>query len=269
MRSERTTMKVSVTRPRAIILDVVSTAVKAGFIEKILLKYLRDHGRDVIAQKWADPDFKEIVALVRRQVRKDQEAHPEMPRVNDKNAPLDDQINSVYQNMLWMTDNGVDTDAHYRLKYAIYEIGYTQGRIVTHVYQDVARNLRIWTEQGIRIVLFSHAWVRTQKLLMKYTNHGDLSPCIDTYFDEQTIGPMSSYESFQKIQEFLQLPPNDIIFVTKGITEGNAAKMVAIHTILVISHGWQQSRYNPRDLASFERIRSFDELVWAENPSHE
>ena len=68
-------MKITFEKPAAIIVDFLSTCVKAGFIEKALFRFLRNHGKETIVQLWAKKDFMEVVALVRRQVRKDQKVN--------------------------------------------------------------------------------------------------------------------------------------------------------------------------------------------------
>lgn len=250
-------MQIFTNKPKAIVIDMMSTAVKAGFIEKALYRFLRNHGLEVIQQKWGEKDFMETAVAVRRQVRQTAPFTPNMPPVADKKSMMEEQQTSLYQNMIWMIDNGQESDAHYKLKYVIYVDGYDKGRLFTHVYSDVARNAHKWKEQGIRVYLFSHAWVVVQKLFMAKTNHDSLSPFIDGYFDNQTLGKMEEANSFKMLLQRIQAAAPDVIFLTKGIAEGRAAKEAGIHSILVISHRHQMGRYDKQDLQSFERIRSF------------
>lgn len=110
-------MKITFEKPAAIIVDFLSTCVKAGFIEKALFRFLRNHGKETIVQLWAKKDFMEVVALVRRQVRKDQKVNPNIPSVSEKTAPMEEQQETLYANMMWYLENNKETDAHYRLKY--------------------------------------------------------------------------------------------------------------------------------------------------------
>ena len=250
-------MQIFTNKPKAVVIDMMSTAVKAGFIEKALYRFLRNHGLEVIQQKWGEKDFMETVVAVRRQVRQEGPFNPNMLPIADKKAPMEEQQTSVFQNMIWMIDNGKESDAHYKLKYLIYVDGYEKGRLHTHVYSDVARNARKWKEQGIRVFLFSHAWIMVQQLFMGKTNHDSLSAFIDGYFDNQTLGPMEQARSFQMLMDSIKVPAAEVIFLTKGVAEGRAAKEAGIHSILVISHRHQMGRYDKQDLQSFERIRSF------------
>lgn len=134
--------------------------------------------------------------------------------------------------------------------------------VVTHVYTDVARNVKKWKAEGIKIYIFSHAWVNTQRLFMKKTNHGELFSYIDGFHDTHEHGSITDPSSYQKLVSVMGTSPADTLFLTKGVSEGRAAKQAGIHAILVISHGHQLKRYAPEDLAAFERIRSFDELIW-------
>lgn len=212
---------------------------------------------------WAKKDFMETVALVRRQVRRDLKSDPSIPPVAEKDAPVEQQMDSIYNNMMWYLEKNKDSDAHYRLKFALYQDSYDKDKVVTHVYSDCARNLQKWKSQGIKLFIFSHAWVNTQRLFMTKSNHGELFSLIDGFYDGRSIGPMSDPASYQKLSSAIGIPASDLLFLTKDVSEGNAAKQAGIHSILVISHGHQLKRYNPDDLAAFERIRSFDELIWA------
>lgn len=135
-------------------------------------------------------------------------------------------------------------------------------QVVTHVYTDVARNVKKWKAEGIKIFIFSHAWVNTQRLFMKKTNHGELFSYIDGFHDTHELGSITDAATFQRLVTQMGTSPADTLFLTKGVGEGRAAKQAGIHAILVISHGHQLKRYAPEDLAAFERIRSFDELIW-------
>jgi enolase-phosphatase E1 len=250
-------MQIFTNKPKAVIIDMMSTAVKAGFIEKALYRFLRNHGLEVIKQKWGDSEFMESAIAVRRQVRNDAPFNPGMPPVADKKAPLEEQQQSLFDNMVWMIDRSKETDAHYKLKYAIYVDGYEKNRLYTHVYSDVARNAKKWKGQGIQIYLFSHAWIVVQQLFMGKTNHDSLSGLIDGFYDNHTIGPMDQADSFKMLLDRIKLQPSEVIFLTKGVAEGRAAKAAGIHSILVISHRHQMGRYDKNDLQSFERIRSF------------
>ena len=231
-------------------------------------RYLRNHGKETVKQLWAKKDFMDIVAMVRRQSRRDIRGNPSIPAVAEKDAPVEQQQDSLYTNVMWYLDNGKDSDAHYRLKYALYQDAYEKEKVVTHVYTDCARNLQKWKAEGIKIFIFSHAWVNTQQLFMKKTNHGPLFELIDGFFDGKSIGQMSDPSSYQQLLQKIGIEGKDVLFLTKDVGEGRAAKASNIHSVLVISHGHQLKRYNQDDLKEFERIRSFDELVWnGEDPS--
>lgn len=97
---------------------------------------------------------------------------------------------------------------------------------------------------------------------MKKTNHGELFSYIDGFHDTHELGSITEPCTFQKLLSSMGTSPAETLFLTKGVAEGQAAKQAGIHAILVISHGHQLKRYAPEDLAAFERIRSFDELIW-------
>lgn len=258
-------MKVIIDKPQAVIIDFMSTAVKVGFIEKGLFAYVRKHGMDVIQKNWGKREFRDLAANVRRQVRRDMRDRKDLkdiPVIAEKTSPIEEQQKSLYHNLLWYLDHKIETSAHYKMKFHIYDDGYNRDKLVTHVYSDVARNFKKWKEQSVKIFIYSNAWEKSQQSLMKKTNHGDLQPLIDGYYDTQSIGDASSPDSFKKLLGKIGIPPDKVIFLTKGAKEAHAAKECSILSILVISHNNQLKKYTPEDLASFQKIRSFDELFW-------
>lgn len=253
-------MKVTIAQPQAIVLDFLSTAIKAGFIEKGLFAYLRKHGKEYIEQKWATKEFKDLLTAVRRQTRRDLRSNDAIPKLAEQTEPLEAQQEALWQNILWGLDNHHETAAHYKMKFAIYEDGYEKGKLTTHVYTDVAKNMKKWNEMGIKLFIYSNAWSKSQEVFMKQTNHGNLFDLINGFYDTTGIGEPTDSNSFVKLLEKIGLPANDVVYLTKGVNEGRAAKAAGVHAILVISHQHQMKKYDPNDLSSFERLRSFDEL---------
>jgi len=255
-------MKVTIPKPQAIVLDFLSTAIKAGFIEKGLYAYVRKHGRSIIAQKWNDSQFKELCAKVRRQTRRDRRSNEDVPAIPERTAPMEEQQEGIYNSIIWYLDNKRETSAHYKIKFAMYEVGFQNGSLKSHVYQDVERNLKRWHAMGIKIFIYSNAWVKSQKMFMEKTQHGELDSCITGYFDTSDIGEPTSVESFQKLIEKTGVPPDQMVFLTKGANEGVAARAAGIRALLVISHSHQLKRYTHEQLAEFERLRTFDDLLF-------
>ena len=258
-------MKVILDKPEGIIIDFVSTAVKVGFIEKGLYAYVRRHGLEVMQKSWGNREFRDLAANVRRQVKRDirdRKDLKEIPPVAEKTSPIEEQQSSLYCNIIWYMDHKIETAAHYKLKFHIYNDGYQKQKIVTQVYSDVARNLQKWKDQSIKRFIYSNSWEKSQQTLIKKTNHGDLFPFIDTFFDTQSIGESSSPDSFKKLAGKIGISPDKLIYLTKGVHEGRAAKEAGLRSILVISHNHQLKKYTTGELDAFPRIRSFDELLW-------
>lgn len=260
-------MKVTISKPSAIILDIMSTAIKAGFIEKGLFAYVRKNGLKYIEQNWSKKEFKDLVTGIRRQVRRDTRTCEQTPQLSDKDSKEAVEVQSLalFNNVIWYMDQKKETSAHYKFKFAIYEEGYENGGLKTHVYTDVAKNVKIWHELGIKIYIYSNAWIKSQQMFLKKTNHGSLFEMITGFFDTSDIGLPTDPNSFTKLIQQIAIPAGDCVFLTKGIEEGKAAKVAGVHSILVISHQHQLKRYGASDLEQFARLRSFDELLFSEN----
>lgn len=86
------------------------------------------------------------------------------------------------------------------------------------VYDDVEPAFKLWKSAGLKIYIYSSGSVNAQKLLMKYSEAGDLQPLVDDYFDTN-VGHKREVPSYKNILEKISTSPEDTIFFT-DIAEG-------------------------------------------------
>lgn len=118
----------------------------------------------------------------------------------------------------------------------IWQAGYESGELVSIVFEDVPVAFEKWKSSGKTISIYSSGSVLAQKLLFKYTNHGDLTPFISKYFDT-TVGHKREAESYRKIAESLSFPPVENFFISDVVAELDAAKEAGFQTMLLIREG--------------------------------
>jgi enolase-phosphatase E1 len=78
--------------------------------------------------------------------------------------------------------------------------------------------------------------VLAQQLLFRYTDHGDLTPLISSYFDTN-IGAKRDAKSYDSIATELDDSPSEILFVSDIIAEIDAARDAGFSTALAVRPG--------------------------------
>lgn len=138
--------------------------------------------------------------------------------------------------------------------------GYKRGKLETPVYSDVAIQIKRWRcDFGIKLYVFSNGWTEATKRFMAKTSHGDLNLLIDDHFDN-TQGPLTNPATFQKILQTIEMEPSRVLFLTKSVEEGKAAKRAGLKVVLVMTHRRTIARLSDKDLDTWQIIRTFNEL---------
>lgn len=84
--------------------------------------------------------------------------------------------------------------------------------------------------------IFSSGSIQAQQHLFAHTEAGDLTRFINNYFDT-TSGTKGESESYKRIASALELPPEEILFVSDVVVELEAASKAGMQTRLCIRPG--------------------------------
>jgi len=95
---------------------------------------------------------------------------------------------------------------------------YNSGRLDGKLYRDAKTNLEKWKSEGLKLYVYSSGSVYAQKLLFGNTEFGDLTGLFSGYFDT-TTGQKKDAESYTKIAEKINLPPEEILFLSDIIQD--------------------------------------------------
>jgi len=212
---------------RAIICDIEGTTTSLSFVHQILFpislqkmdQFVRDNWESNIVQTLNIPTPEATSALLKSWIQADKK----------------DTILKSIQGNIWKQ-------------------GFESGQIRGHIYPDVPVSFQKWKNSGIRISIFSSGSVEAQRLILQYSEAGDLSPFIDHYFDT-TTGQKRDPASYEKIAKELDLSPHDLLFLSDVTEELNAARIAGIQTIQILREGTakpQQSTH--RTVTSFDEI---------------
>ena len=202
-------------RIAAVVTDIEGTTSSITFVKDVLFPYARKrlpafvvtHTDNAQVQHWLHEAAKEaglvsasqqeMIALLQRWIDEDRKA-----------TPL-----KALQGMIW-------------------EEGYRSGAFRAHVYSDTAPALQMWKKQGVDLYVYSSGSVPSQKLFFAHCDAGDLTPLFSGYFDTET-GPKREAQSYRRIASAVNVPAEQILFLSDVVEELDAARAAGMLTTLV------------------------------------
>ncbi len=124
----------------------------------------------------------------------------------------------------------------------IWKDGYEQGILKGHVYEEVPEVLKEWYQKGITLSVFSSGSVTAQKLIFGYSLYGDLTIYFSNYFDTST-GMKRDIDTYSIIAKQVQLPSEQILFLSDIKQELEAAEAAGMKTIQILRQGTEKGWY--------------------------
>ena len=219
---------------KAILTDVEGTTSSIAFVKEQLFPYARAHMGEFVR---THADESEVIALL-----------DEVCSVAGE--PLEQE--ALIQQLLRWIDEDKKITALKRLQGMIWTAGYRNGDFTGHVYEDAARNLRSWYEEGVKLYVFSSGSVQAQRLIFGYSDFGDLTPLFSGYFDT-TMGNKRDVDAYVKIAGQIGLPEGDILFLSDTVEELDAAFTAGMQTLQLIRDASVNVSHH-RSISSFDQV---------------
>lgn len=201
---------------KAILTDIEGTTTSLSFVKDVLFPYADQHMQTFVTEHRQDGQVAKLVDDVRYEVGK-------------PNLSLAAAIAQLRQ---WIAADKKVTPLK-AIQGLMWEEGYRKGDFSGHVYEDAVRNLRQWHEQGLQLYVYSSGSVYAQKLLFGYSDAGDLTPLFRDYFDTQ-IGHKREAQAYQRIVEAIELPADEILFLSDIREELDAAQQAGLKTCCLV-----------------------------------
>lgn len=201
---------------KAIVTDIEGTTSSISFVHETLFPYASKALPGFLRTHQRDADIAAILDDVRREA--------------DNPGADCEEIIEILQ--AWIAADRKATSLK-TLQGHIWKNGYQSGDFSGHVYADAVSNLRQWAADGVRLYVYSSGSVGAQKLLFGYSDAGDLTPLFQGYFDTR-IGHKQAVESYRKIVRALDLPANEILFLSDVADELDAAATAGMQTIQLV-----------------------------------
>lgn len=112
----------------------------------------------------------------------------------------------------------------------IWRAGYESGELRAPVFPDAVQQMRVWNARGVPIYIYSSGSVAAQKLLLRYSDQGDLLPLCAGYFDT-TVGPKVEASSYEQIATEVGKEPSGFTFFSDHVGEVAAARRAGMGAV--------------------------------------
>ncbi len=235
---------------RLLLIDIEGTTSNISFVHEVLFAYARREAAAFLAANSETPRVQAVLEQMAADIGAADFASwcPHPAGSPEANAWVVAHVNRL-----------MDVDAKQtglkQLQGMIWETGYADGSLRSHVFPDVPVKLREWNCAQIPVCIYSSGSVGAQKLFFAHTEAGDLTALFSGHYDT-TIGSKREAASYRAIAKALKLAPSEILFLSDIVEELDAAREAGIATALALRPG-----NRPAPASTHPAIRSFDEIV--------
>lgn len=236
---------------KAILLDIEGTTSDVLFVKNVLFPYAHDNCENFLNHHFESPEIQAIIDDLVELSQRDQR-----PIIRSENR--NEFVKAIVDNVHWQISEDRKSKELKNLQGKIWKIAFESGEIRGHVYEDVPRKLKEWTEAGLKVFIYSSGSVEAQKLLFGHSEYGNLLKYLIDHFDTN-VGHKQEVQSYQNIAEALKLSPNEILFLSDIPKEVIAAENAGMKTSIL------DRPNNPTILdeeirKQFKIVKSFDEI---------
>lgn len=212
---------------RCILLDIEGTTSSVSFVYDVMFPFVLRELEEYLRGHWGDEGLTKACDLIASDA-----GHDDLTTwAGEKNAQL-----LVRDEVLRLMNGDVKATGLKRLQGLIWKDGFESGELRAHLFDDTAGAIRRWREADIDVRIYSSGSVQAQKLFFGHTVEGDLLPLLSGHYDTQ-IGPKRESESYRKIASEIDLPAEQILFLSDVTAELDAAREAGMRTGLVIRPG--------------------------------
>jgi len=210
---------------KSILLDIEGTTTPIEFVHKILFPFARRKVPGYISTNFENLES-EILQFISE--------HQKDLGYTDHFDPT--SAKSVAKYLAFLIDADRKSTPLKSIQGKIWKEGYESGELKSEIFDDVPDAFERWKSAGMTVAIFSSGSVLAQQLLFRYTDHGDLTPFISSYFDTN-IGPKRDSKSYEAIAAEIDISPAEILFVSDIIAELDAAREAGLSTALAVRPG--------------------------------
>jgi enolase-phosphatase E1 len=234
--------------PKGVLLfDIEGTITSIQFVHYVLFPYAQKNLVPfVLREQVINPLIRDCLEQVRTQARDELK----------KEVSLYDSLELL---LYWIKIDRKVT-ALKTLQGLLWREGYEKGDFTGHLYADVYPQWKKWKQQGFVMAIYSSGSVAAQRLLLQYSDYGDMTDFFSGYFDT-LIGLKQNMKSYQRIKEEAQkyfytfnLKKVPLVFFSDRPEETAPARDAGFRTYLINRDGGRLSENE----ASYNNLSEID-----------
>lgn len=233
---------------KAILLDIEGTTSSISFVYDVMFPYVRENVANFLEASWQEQAVRDCLPLLAEDLNRESDWLEGQSEA--------DQQATVRDGVIELMDADVKATGLKKLQGLIWKSGFTGGKMVAHLYDEVADCIKKWNASNIDVRIYSSGSIQAQKLFFGHTVAGNLLDQLNGHYDT-TIGPKQESTSYQKIAAEFQCEASEILFVSDVIAELEAAKSAGLQTVLSVRPG--NKPVEPDH--GFDSITTFEKIV--------
>ena len=241
-------------KTKVVLLDIEGTTSSIKFVHDVLFPYARAEVGNYLRMNWISPKTKHAIESMAKDLGHSNTEHwaleAKIPGGSEGSAAFQKVVEDHVNKLM---DQDVKVTGLKELQGLIWDVGYNEGKLCSHVYDDVPTAMRAWDDAGIDVRIYSSGSISAQKVFFKHTECGDLGSLLRGYYDT-TIGPKKESQSYKNIAKDIGIDPSAILFLSDVEAELEAAQCAGMQVALVRRPG------NEPVNSSLPAIKSFCEI---------
>lgn len=232
---------------KAVILDIEGTVAPISFVKETLFPYF----------------LKEVPSILSKlQYPISETSNDPISQIVSKfSSEYTQSENSLLDHIISLVKKDIKDSTLKSLQGYIWQKGYEDGALKAPVYDDAIKAIKEWSSQK-KVYIYSSGSVKAQKLLFGYVDvqgeSVDLNGYLSGYFDITTSGFKYEKTSYEAITRDIDIPANNLLFLSDNVAEVSAAIDAGLNSAVVIRRGNVELTSDER--ATYKLVHTFDEL---------
>lgn len=247
---------------KTIVMNTENTLTPTKFFKDTLFAHFKENVKTYLEGEWENEECQQAVDALREQAAKDVangvEGTVEIP---GKDQNQDAIIAAVVASVSQQTDQDKASLVLKQIQGHVYREAFKTGNLQSQLYDDVSPALNSLTGAEKKVYIYCPESTETEKVILGYSNRGDLQEKISGYFDLE-VGCTTEKDSYASIAKQLEANAEEVLFVTGKPAEATAAAEAGFKTCIIARD--ENTSLTDDDKKKFNVVSSLRELVGAE-----
>lgn len=231
-----------------VLLDIEGTSSPVDFVYRILFPFARKRMEEFLRTTRNEPTTRDACKQLARDINRSD-------LLEQIDSAIEQALPDLTREALVLMDADSKATGLKELQGLIWKQGYISGALRSQLFSDVPRALQRWTDDGLKVAIYSSDSSTAQQVFFQHTEFGDLTQYLVGFYDT-TFGAKREHDSYKAIARHLQVSTESILFVSDVGAELQAARQSGLSTVLCIRAGYKPNEGDEQ----FAPVNSFDDM---------